>query len=68
MKPPVPYILDHAVAVAGGKKRLAAEMRVTPAAVTHWYTRGLPQSVAAELMRRYSRRIKPTEWKPKEQR
>lgn len=68
MKQPytTPPILDHAVAVAGGKSRLAEEMDVTPAAVTHWYTRGLPMHVAVQLMRKYGRRKSPQNWKPKQ--
>jgi hypothetical protein len=61
-------ILDHAVAVEGGKTKLAQALNVTPAAVSHWYTRGLPMHVANELVRKYSRRKvpkSPLDWKPK---
>lgn len=61
-------ILDHAVAVEGGKAKLAAALNVTPAAITHWYARGLPYKVAADLVRAYGKRKvpkSPLEWKPK---
>ena len=63
---PVP-ILTHALAVEGSATKLAAAMHVTPAAVTHWKTRGLPLHVASELVRRYAKRRipkDPRDWQP----
>lgn len=65
-------ILTHAIAVEGGKSKLAAALRVAPSTVSSWFARGLPLHVANELVRKYSRRKvpkppkSPLDWKPKD--
>lgn len=61
-------VLDHAIAVEGGKSRLAKAMNVAPSTISSWLARGLPMHVANELVRKYSRRKvpkSPLDWKPK---
>ena len=63
-------ILDHAVAVEGGKAKLAKALGLTPASITHWYLRGLPMHRANDLVRLYGKRKvpkSPLDWKPKGQ-
>jgi hypothetical protein len=61
-------IILHAIAVEGGKKsRLAQALGVAPSTVSTWLARGLPQSVAYELVRLYGRRRIPNDprkWAP----
>ena len=55
-KPNPAHPLAHALSVEGSQRKLADALGMSPSAVHHWITRGLPASWSDKLRKLYGRR------------
>lgn len=55
-KPTPANPLAHALSVEGSQRKLADAIGMSPSAINHWITRGLPASWSDKLRKLYGRR------------